>query len=156
MSAIDSDGTERVKAVFARHVPEVSSGIVEIKAVAWEQNEAVLVAVHSEDVSTDPVGVCCRPSRMQRIARDFGRERFTLILWSRSLEEFVANSIVVSARSLNLRRKTPRVEVSPKGDEATVFVDARTLIDLEGGRCLRLRLASRLVGVRLTLLRDDE
>ncbi|HXK52597.1 MAG TPA: transcription termination/antitermination protein NusA, partial [bacterium] len=49
---------ELVRRLFEQEVPEVSSGVVEIKAIAREAGSRTKIAVSSNDAKIDPVGSC--------------------------------------------------------------------------------------------------
>ena len=47
-----------IKRLFELEVPEISSGVVEIKAAAREPGHRTKIAVWSNDSNVDPVGAC--------------------------------------------------------------------------------------------------
>ena len=47
-----------IKRLFELEVPEISSGVVEIKAAAREPGHRTKIAVWSNDPNVDPVGAC--------------------------------------------------------------------------------------------------
>ena len=73
-----------IKRLFELEVPEISSGVVEIKAAAREPGHRTKIAVWSNDPNVDPVGACVgargRPGAdgHQRAARREGRHRSVL------------------------------------------------------------------------------
>ncbi len=64
-----------IKRLFELEVPEISSGVVEIKAAAREPGHRTKIAVWSNDPNVDPVGACVGargsrgPDGDQRVAR---------------------------------------------------------------------------------------
>ena len=52
-----------IKRLFELEVPEISSGVVEIKAAAREPGHRTKIAVWSNDPNVDPVGACVGRSR---------------------------------------------------------------------------------------------
>ena len=57
-----------VKRLFELEVPEIQSGIVQIKSISREAGSRTKMAVHSTDPMIDPVGSCVGP-RGQRVDR---------------------------------------------------------------------------------------
>src|SRR5512134_2404961 len=81
-----------IHSIFAREVPEVAAGVVEIRAVARIPGVRTKVAVHSLDPSIDGVGACLgqRNRAIEAIAARLGKERLDLIPWSDSPERLVS------------------------------------------------------------------
>ena len=61
-----------VKKLFELEVPEISEGIVEIRAIAREAGERTKIAVYSKDEKVDPVGACVgmRGNRVKDIVKE--------------------------------------------------------------------------------------
>src|SRR3712207_8278904 len=72
-----------VKALFKLEVPEIQSGIVEIRAGAREVGSRTKIAVFSRDDSIDPVGACVglKGSRVQTVVNELGGERIDIVPW---------------------------------------------------------------------------
>ena len=61
-----------IKRLFELEVPEISSGVVEIKAAAREPGHRTKIAVWSNDPNVDPVGACvgARGSRVRMVTNE--------------------------------------------------------------------------------------
>ncbi len=76
-------------------VPEIASGIVEIKAIAREAGSRSKVAVVARQPGVDPVGACIgmRGMRIQSILRELGNEKVDIIEWSPDPVTFIAKAL---------------------------------------------------------------
>ena len=105
-----------VKELFALEVPEISAGVVEIKAVAREAGRRTKIAVASSDEKIDPVGSCVgqRGVRVQAVTRELGEEKVDIIPYSADDETYVASALspakVIKVK-LNKKNRTAQVEV---------------------------------------------
>ncbi len=74
--------------VFKDEVPEIASGIVEIRAVARKPGVGCKIAIYSYDDSVDGVGACVGPrgSRVRKGEMDWSRKRVDPLrnLWQKS------------------------------------------------------------------------
>ena len=84
-----------VKRLFEMEVPEIASGIVQIKSIAREAGSRTKMAVHSTEVSIDPVGACVGPrgNRVERVVTELKNEKIDIIKWSADPAEFIANAL---------------------------------------------------------------
>jgi N utilization substance protein A len=81
--------------LFKLEVPEIESGVVEIKAVAREAGSRSKIAVVSNQDGIDPIGSCVgqRGIRIANIMNELGEEKIDIIEWDSDLERFVANAL---------------------------------------------------------------
>ena len=117
--------------LFAPEVPEIASGVVEIRAVARIPGVRTKVAVHSLDPRVDGVGACIGEHHraIDAIGARLGKERLDLIPWSDSPERLVSLALAparverVSARSRaaqgvrNGRAGSSRARCGPRRSE---------------------------------------
>ena len=84
-----------VKRLFEMEVPEIASGVVQIKSIAREAGSRTKMAVHSTEVSIDPVGACVGPrgNRVERVVTELKNEKIDIIKWSADPAEFIANAL---------------------------------------------------------------
>ena len=84
-----------VKRLFELEVPEIQSGIVQIKSISREAGSRTKMAVHSTDPMIDPVGSCVGPrgQRVDRMVTELRGEKIDIIKWSADPAEFVANAL---------------------------------------------------------------
>jgi transcription termination/antitermination protein NusA len=135
--------------LFEHEVPEVNSGMVTIKAVAREPGERTKVAVYTEEDNIDPVGSCVgqRGTRVQTIIQELGGEKIDIIEWEENQAALIENSISPA--------KVINVEINKKNKSAVVKVreDQLSLAIGKGGQ--NVRLASKLVGMRIDIAKED-
>jgi N utilization substance protein A len=84
-----------VKRLFEMEVPEIASGVVQIRSIAREAGSRTKMAVSSSDAVIDPVGACVGPrgSRVDKVVEELKNEKIDIIKWSPDPAEFVANAL---------------------------------------------------------------
>ncbi|MEG0742383.1 MAG: transcription termination factor NusA [Clostridia bacterium] len=84
-----------VKRLFEMEVPEIAAGVVQIKSIAREAGSRTKMAVHSTEVSIDPVGACVGPrgNRVEKVVAELKNEKIDIIKWSPDPAEFIANAL---------------------------------------------------------------
>ncbi len=137
--------TDLVKELFKSEVPEINSGIVEIKAIAREAGMRSKLAVSSNQESIDPVGSCVgqRGTRVQTIITELGGEKIDIIEWHKDHEKFIINALSpakVESLKLNEKEKTALVKV--KDDQLSLAI---------GKNGQNVRLAAKLTGWRIDI-----
>lgn len=129
-----------IKALLDLEVPEVSEGLVEIKAIAREAGVRTKVAVAAKEEGIDPVGACVgqKGVRIQAVTDELGRERIDVIEWSSDPIKFLINSLSPA--------KIVSIELLKSQKLAKVYVteDQRSLAIGKNGQ--NVRLASQLTG----------
>lgn len=138
--------SEFVRKVFAREVPEIASGSVEIKSVAREPGVRTKIAVFSEQSGVDPVGSCVgqKGVRVQAVTNELGGERVDIIPWSADEEGFIkATFAPVEIESIKLEEK------EDEGKVATIVVPEDQLSLAIGKDGQNVRLASKITGYRI-------
>jgi transcription termination/antitermination protein NusA len=87
--------TGLVKRLFEMEVPEIATGIVQIKSIAREPGSRTKMAVYSNEIMIDPVGACVGPrgSRVEKVVAELRNEKIDIIKWSPDPAEFVANAL---------------------------------------------------------------
>src|SRR5690242_21589599 len=81
--------------LFETEMPEISEGIVLVKAAAREPGERAQVAVSSTKRDVDPIGACVglRGTRIQVISRELRGEKIDTVEWSPDPATFVARAL---------------------------------------------------------------
>ncbi len=129
-----------VKKLFEIEVPEITEGIVEIKAIAREAGERTKIAVWSKNEKVDAVGACVgmRGTRVKDIVRELHGERVDIVRWNDDLKEYVKGAMS-PAEPLNIKvdKETRKVEVIVPDDQLSIGI---------GKHGQNVRLASKLVG----------
>jgi N utilization substance protein A len=139
-----------IQELFRFEVPEIQSGAVEIKSISREAGSRTKMAVYSSNPSLDPVGSCVgqRGTRVQAVLAEIGDEKIDIILWDENTEQFIRNALSpahVRNITLDTERGNAQVQVDP---------DQLSLAIGKGGQ--NVRLASKLTGFTLDILRDNE
>ena len=134
---------EMVRKLFEMEVPEIASGVVEIKAIAREAGVRTKVAVASKEEAVDPVGslVGRRGVRVQVVMGEIGDEKIDIVLWDKDLAQFIMNALAPA--------KIKEVIVNENERKALVKVDDDQLSLAIGRNGQNVRLASRLTGYQI-------
>ncbi|MBP7928146.1 transcription termination/antitermination protein NusA, partial [Patescibacteria group bacterium] len=84
-----------VEKLFEVEVPEITSGVVKIEAIAREAGSRTKMAVSSSDDKVDPVGSCVgqKGVRVQAIISELFGEKIDIIPYSLTVEKFIAASL---------------------------------------------------------------
>ena len=84
-----------VKRLFELEVPELVSGVVQIKAIAREAGYRTKMAVFSTDPLIDAVGSCVGPRgmRVENVVSELKTEKIDIIKWSSDPAEYIANAL---------------------------------------------------------------
>jgi transcription termination/antitermination protein NusA len=138
-----------IKELFALEIPEIQAGSVEIREIAREAGSRTKMAVYSDNPSIDPVGSCVgqRRSRIQAVLSEIGEEKIDIILWDADPRTFIENAMSPSrVRSIKLDEATKTAKIEVDTDQLSLAIG-------RGGQ--NVRLASRLTGYTIDILRDD-
>lgn len=139
-----------LRELFAMEVPEISTGTVEIKAIAREAGQRSKVAVWTEEENIDPVGSCVgqRGARVQTIIAELGGEKIDIIEWNDNMETFITNALSpakIKSVVLDEKEKVARVEV--KDDQLSLAI---------GKAGQNVRLAAKLTDWRIDIAGIEE
>ncbi len=134
---------EFVKKLFAREVPEISSGSVEVKEISREAGVRTKIAVSSTQSGVDPVGSCVgqKGVRVQAVTNELGGERVDIVPWSDKVEELIEAALSPAeglSVSLNEGEKVAKVEAPEDQLSLAIGKDGQNA-----------RLASKLTGWRI-------
>ena len=139
-----------VQALFRLEVPEIQSGIVEIRAASREVGSRTKIAVVSRDDGLDPVGACVgqKGSRVQAVVQELGGERIDIVPWSADPERFAKLALAPA--------KVARVFSEPTTKTIQAVVDEDQLSLAIGRNGQNVRLASELTGWKIDLYSSRE
>ncbi len=136
--------------LFKSEVPEIASGVVEIRAVARKPGVRCKLAIHSYDNAIDGVAACIGPrgSRIQRVVEQLGGERIDLFPWADSPERLIALALAPA--------RTEDVVLDQQHRRALVLVQDDQLAVANGRDGVNRDLASELTGwdIRLVVRKD--
>jgi len=130
--------------LFKLEVPEIESGVLEIKAIAREAGSRSKMAVYSNQEGVDPIGSCVgqRGIRIANVMNELGEEKIDIIEWDEEEERFVANAL--SPAKVN--------DVEIDGETATVTVADDQLSLAIGRDGQNVRLAWKLTGYKIDIV----
>lgn len=133
--------------LFKMEVPEIESGVVEVKAVAREAGSRSKMAVYSNQDGVDPIGSCVgqRGIRIANVMSELGEEKIDIIEWNEDLETFIANALSPA--------KVESVKI--KGDTATVKVADDQLSLAIGRDGQNVRLAWKLTNIKIDIVGSE-
>ncbi|MEK7514627.1 MAG: transcription termination factor NusA [Patescibacteria group bacterium] len=135
-----------IEKLFEMETPEISAGVVEIKAIAREAGSRSKVAVHSKDSHVDPVGsmVGQRGVRVSTVMSELGGEKIDIIEWSEDSKQFIEDALspakILKVEIVSDIERLARVEVSE---------DQQSLAIGKGGQ--NVRLAAKLTGWKIDI-----
>lgn len=139
---------EILKKVFYLEIPEISNGLVEIKAVAREAGSRSKVAVSAENENIDPIGSCVgqRGSRIQTIIRELGGEKIDIIEYNDEAEVFIANALApAKVEDVKLLQEERQAYITVKDDQLSLAI---------GKDGQNVRLAAHLTGWKIDIAGD--
>lgn len=134
-----------VKKLFELEVPEISDGIVEIKAISREAGDRSKVAVVSKDERIDSVGACVgmRGQRVKNIVRELQGEKIDIVRYSDDMKEYVKAALSPA--------EVIEIKLNNEAKKAEVLVDDEQLSLAIGKKGQNVRLASRLIGYEIDI-----
>lgn len=131
--------------LFETEVPEMASGVVEVKGVVREPGSRAKIAVFSNDEHIDPVGslVGQRGVRVAVVTSELGGEKIDVVEWSENAGEFVKEALKPA--------QVMDIELIEDENRAIVQVaeDQQSLAIGRGGQ--NVRLAARLTGWKIDI-----
>lgn len=141
---------EFVIRLFDLEVPEISDGLMELKACARDPGLRAKIAVKSNDPRVDPIGTCVglRGSRVTAVRNEIGGENIDIVLWSADPAQFVIGALSPAEVS--------SIVVDEEKHAMDVVVDEDNLAIAIGRSGQNVRLASELTGWTINLMTQDE
>ena len=141
---------EFVIKLFDMEVPEISDGLMELKACARDPGLRAKIAVKSNDPRVDPIGTCVglRGSRVTAVRNEIGGENIDIVLWSADPAQFVIGALAPAEVS--------SIVVDEEKHAMDVVVDEDNLAIAIGRGGQNVRLASELTGWTINLMTQDE
>jgi len=138
-----------VSRLFAIEVPEISTGVVQIKSIAREPGSRTKIAVYTEEEGVDPVGSCVgqKGSRVQTVINELGGEKIDIIKWDEDMAKYIANSLSPA--------KVLDVEIDQKKRTASAIVPEDQLSLAIGQQGQNVRLAAKLTGWKIDVKSEE-
>ena len=147
---VSRQGTTLVKKLFEKEVPEIQSGLVEIKLASREAGVRSKIAVWSSDEQVDPVGSCVgnRGIRVNNIVSELKGEKIDIVKYSDDPAQLLAAAIApAKVNEVIISDKYYTDEVR----EAVVIVDENQLSLAIGKEGLNAKLAARMTGWKIDI-----
>jgi transcription termination/antitermination protein NusA len=132
-----------LEALFEMEVPEISSGVIEIKKVAREAGSRSKIAVISNQDGVDAIGSCVgqRGIRIANIMGELGEERIDIIEWDEDPRGFVENALSpAKVDSVSIKDEIAYVKVAD--DQLSLAI---------GKEGQNVRLAAKLTGMKIEI-----
>ena len=141
---------EFVIKLFELEVPEISDGLMELKACARDPGMRAKIAVKSNDPRVDPIGTCVglRGSRVTAVRNEIGGENIDIVLWSPEAAQFVIGALQPAEVS--------SIVVDEEAHAMDVVVDENNLAIAIGRNGQNVKLASELTGWTINLMTEAE
>jgi len=139
-----------VSRLFEMEVPEISEGIVQIRATAREAGVRTKIGVYSRDSDVDPVGACVgmKGSRVQNVVQELRGEKIDIIQWDEDPARFVCNAISpAEVVKVIIREKDHSMEVVVPDDQLSLAI---------GRKGQNVRLAAQLTGWNIDVFSETK
>jgi len=139
-----------VQRLFEQEIPEISDGIIAVRAVAREPGHRSKVAVISSDQRVDCVGACIgvRGNRIKNIIDELAGERIDIVRYSDDLQELVPSALQpAEVEEVILCQMMGRAIVLVREDQLSLAI---------GRRGQNVRLASKLCGWDIEIMTREE
>ena len=132
-----------VRRLFELEVPEIRSGLVQIKNIVREAGYRTKIAVYSEDSNIDAIGSCIgnKGVRVNAIVNELAGEKIDVSQWCADPLEFVARSLSPA--------QVKMVQINELEKSAKVIVADDKLSLAIGKQGQNARLAAKLTGWKI-------
>ncbi|HEY4525315.1 MAG TPA: transcription termination factor NusA [Candidatus Paceibacterota bacterium] len=131
--------------LFETEVPEMASGVVEVKGIVREPGSRAKIAVFSNDEHVDPVGALVgqRGVRVAVVTSELGGEKIDVVEWGEKPSDYVKEALKPA--------QVLEIELFEEENRAVVKVaeDQQSLAIGRGGQ--NVRLAARLTGWKIDI-----
>ena len=132
-----------VRKLFEIEVPEIASGVVEIKNLVREAGARTKISIESHDPEVDALGACVgnRGARVNSIVASLGGEKVDIIIYSDDPFEYIARALSPA--------KVISVEIDEVLKSSKVVVPDDKLSLAIGKNGQNVRLAAKLTGWKI-------
>jgi len=139
-----------LRRLFEIEIPEIYDGIIEIKSIAREPGERAKIAVESQDSRIDAVGACVgmKGVRIHAIVRELNNENIDVVSYSDDPIIFLQKSLAPA--------KLKKIELDEDEKKAIVTADSDQVSLIVGRNGVNIRLAMRLTGYEIEILREEK
>ena len=139
-----------VQRLFEQEIPEISEGVIEIRAISREPGHRSKVAVSSSDQRVDCVGACVgvRGNRIKNITSELAGERIDIVRWSDDPMDLIPSALQPA--------EVEQVLLCDMIGRAIVLVKDDQLSQAIGKYGQNVRLGSKLVGWDIEIMTAGE
>lgn len=136
--------------LFKIEVPEISEGVIQIRAAARDPGSRAKIAVKTNDTRIDPIGACVgmRGSRVQAVSAELAGERVDIVLWDDNPAHLVINAMAPA--------EVLSIAVNEEAHSMDVAVSEEQLSQAIGRNGQNVRLASELTGWTLNVMTEEQ
>ena len=153
---LNRGGSEFLRLLFEKEVPEMENGAVEIKSIVREPGARSKVAVTSSVPNVDPVGTLIggRGKRVQAVNGEIGdAEKIDIIVWDKDPQQYIVNALS-STEIISVSITAPPQENKPGQAQVVVSKDQLSIAIGRSGQ--NVRLAGRLTGYDIDIVDEAE
>jgi transcription termination/antitermination protein NusA len=136
--------------LFELEIPEIYDGILEIKAIARDPGERAKISVVSNDDKIDAVGACVgmKGMRIHSIVRELSNENIDVINFTEDNALYIARSLAPA--------KLQEIHIDNANKVAQIYADNDQLSLIIGKNGQNIKLASKLTGFQIDVIRENE
>ncbi len=139
-----------VQRLFEQEIPEITEGVIEVKAIAREPGYRTKVAVSSTDQRVDCVGACVgvRGNRIKNVVDELAGERIDIVRFSDDMQVLIPNALQpAEIEEVILCQMLGRAIVLVREDQLSLAI---------GRRGQNVRLGSKLCGWDIEIMTREE
>lgn len=139
-----------LRRLFETEVPEISTGVVEIKNVAREPGQRSKISVQTTDERVDPVGACVGPrgARVQAIVDELYDEKIDIVPFSEDPQTYIINALSpAKVNSITLNHDEKSAYVIVPDNQLSLAIG-------KGGQ--NVRLAARLTEWKIDIRSEQQ
>lgn len=139
-----------VRKLFENEVPEIDSGIVEIKNIVREAGYRTKISIHSKDQNVDALGACVgnKGVRVNSIVSELAGEKVDIVIWSDDPFEYIARALSPA--------KVLSVEIDESAKSSRVIVPDDKLSLAIGKSGQNVRLAAKLTNWKIDVKSESK
>jgi transcription termination/antitermination protein NusA len=146
-----------LRKLFELEVPEIISGIVQIKSVAREPGQRSKISVISTDERVDPIGACIGPrgARVQAIVDELNDEKIDVVPYREDPKEFIIEALSPAKVNSIKLNETPNDRGETDKHAYVVVPESQLSLAIgKGGQ--NVRLAARLTGWTIDIRSESQ
>lgn len=141
-----SNEISEIRLLLDKHVPEIASGVVEVRGIARRPGVRTIILMAGSDPSVDVVGAVVgeRGVRVKKLVAELRNEMVDVVRWSDSLDQLIGNFIAPNRKLQIVYDEAARqavITLSPDQRPDAAFAVSPN----------RLELVSELVGWALVV-----